>query len=75
MYKASTAMGYFVLYYFFIVVWRGKYKVLILDFFSFLTDTWDSEMSGARLAIVPSQTLAIILSHRKGAMVTFHPRI
>ena len=63
MYKASTAMGYFVLYYFFIVVRREKEcKVLILDFFSFLTDTWDSEMSGARLAIVPSQTLAIILS-------------
>ena len=74
MYKASTAMGYFVLYYFFIVVWRGNEGVNI-GFFSFLTDTWDSEMSGARLAIVPSQTLAIILSHRKGAMVTFHPSI
>ena len=47
---------------FFIVMWREKEcKVLILDFF-ILTDTWDSEMSGAKLAIVPSQTLAIVLS-------------
>ena len=39
--------------------------------FNFLTDTWDSKMSGAGLAIDPSQTLATTLCRRKGAVVTF----
>ena len=33
--------------------------------------TWDSEMSGAGLAIDPSQILATTLCRRKGAVETF----
>jgi len=46
-YKASTVKGYFVWYYFNCSV-EERCKVLTLIFFLYKTDTWDSEMSGAK---------------------------